>query len=327
MNGWTSSAGAGTLPAPGAAIGTGTVVNSRAVSSWYFGDGAALFNQTFRPGNAAQLTPLDPALTEGGPVRPVGPSLGFRLAVPLTRRLSAEIDVEENFGHPGLKSSTHAAIETSTASFLSAWTAVLAPATSTSAVSSKSLVPEGAGTQQLVSAALTFEFRDTGTVVPYVSLGGGIVSTRGDGITATLVGNYHFTVQADAAIVPFSETDSVAVHYSEGGASYVALFGGGIKHQLSPHQGVRLGARLYLGHDRSTIAVDARPSKQLGSPAGVVDLVVVNGAGVVSPTAVQFSTVAGVPSSLRDTIEGFQTFAGSGWRAQLGLSVGYYVRF
>src|SRR5262249_35847448 len=71
MTGNSSNSGTGTLPAAGIVfpsgdppvVQAGLTGTSRRVSSWYFGDGAALFNSTVGAITGTNITPLDPVLT------------------------------------------------------------------------------------------------------------------------------------------------------------------------------------------------------------------------------------------------------------------------
>ena len=84
----------------GAAFTTVAGAPSRAVPSWYFGDGsvlfeqvrtqfADLFNQRF-----GGITPLDEALERAGTERKSAPSFGVRLTRILSPRYSVEFDVD-----------------------------------------------------------------------------------------------------------------------------------------------------------------------------------------------------------------------------------------
>src|SRR5262245_2193518 len=85
----SSPGGSGSLPGPGPVIpewGGPT----RAVPSWYFGDGTALFNEVARLPGLPQLQGLDPVLQSGVLERGTGPTLGVRVS----RRVSPRFRLE-----------------------------------------------------------------------------------------------------------------------------------------------------------------------------------------------------------------------------------------
>jgi len=93
-----------TLPPPAqpyAAFIRPVLEPSRHVSSWYFGDGANLFNAAadrVRPAEGLALPipkiiPLDPVLTSSV-AKPGGAAFGFRVSRRITRRAAAEFSIE-----------------------------------------------------------------------------------------------------------------------------------------------------------------------------------------------------------------------------------------
>src|SRR5262245_26485461 len=96
LTGTPSGGSAGQFPI-GATFRTEPGTPSRANPSWYFGDGAALFNEV----NAQfasrfnqrlpQLVPLDGVLTSAAVSRPSTSAFGFRVARRVTRRFGVEV--------------------------------------------------------------------------------------------------------------------------------------------------------------------------------------------------------------------------------------------
>jgi hypothetical protein len=123
----SSSSGTPTLPAPGETFVTAFGSPTRRISSWYFGDGAALFNafpSQVRGGQS--LAGLDPVLG-ASPGRKPGGAFGARVGYRLTPRLSAEFTVDYGSGALKLDDDTLAQIEASRASFVTVWNAALNP--------------------------------------------------------------------------------------------------------------------------------------------------------------------------------------------------------
>src|SRR5262245_2327171 len=100
-----SGGAAGQFPA-GTTFRTEPGFPSRANPSWYFGDGAALFNEV----NAqfasrfnirfTQLAPLDGLLTSASIARQTDGSRGFRIAAPTTTRVGGKDDVDRALEQP-----------------------------------------------------------------------------------------------------------------------------------------------------------------------------------------------------------------------------------
>ena len=92
------SKGVGTLPAAGPTFATTAGIPTRSVSSWYFGDGANLFNAAYASiGGAApsgKISPLDTALTTSATSRKAGGSAGITVAYSLNDRIAVEGDVD-----------------------------------------------------------------------------------------------------------------------------------------------------------------------------------------------------------------------------------------
>ena len=130
------------LPGPGAvftspsnvpAIGP-AVHSSRQQPSWYFGDGAVLFNglaetlvatgQLVFPG---RITALDPVLGRSLGAERRGGSIGARISRVLTPRLTAELSVDYSLARLQITQANSDSIEATRASFIPAFTGLLVP--------------------------------------------------------------------------------------------------------------------------------------------------------------------------------------------------------
>jgi hypothetical protein len=129
------TAGTVSLPGPGEVFTTATnlpgeglrVSSSRRESSWYFGDGAILFNQVASApvaGGVAEspgrITTLDPVLGRSLGERRRGGSIGARVSRVLTPRLSAELSVDYSLARLQITQVNSDAIEATRASFIPA---------------------------------------------------------------------------------------------------------------------------------------------------------------------------------------------------------------
>src|SRR5262245_2083737 len=201
------TSGTVSLPGPGQvfAIAPGPPVNvvapsSRRESSWYFGDGAVLFNQvaaSLAERGVAQfpgrIATLDPVLARSLGEWRGGAIIGVRVSRTLTPRLTAELAIDYSQARLQVTQANKDAIEATRASFISAFNGLITfnalralnSLTSTAAV-------EDSGHQVLTSGTLVINLRTTGNIIPYATVGVGLISTTGATPTATLNGNYQF---------------------------------------------------------------------------------------------------------------------------------------
>ena len=117
-----------TLPGPGSVFTTATgatvpAPTSRRESSWYFGDGAVLFNQaaTALAQLPGQITTLDPVLGRLLVERRHSGSVGVSLTRALSRRLSAEFSLDYNLARLEITEANRDAIDATRASFVPAF--------------------------------------------------------------------------------------------------------------------------------------------------------------------------------------------------------------
>jgi hypothetical protein len=313
--------GTGSLPGPAPSFTTVVDRPSRQTSSWYFGDGALLLNQVnaalLLPGE--RITPLDPVLNSSVAQRQNGGAFGLRISRVLHHRLTAELGFGYSAGHLDLNGSGLAAIEATRTSFSSAWNGLISTGPFTRAdVSSTTAIRNGQGSQRLVTGALNINLRKAGKVVPYATLGAGVVFNGRDVPSATLVGNYRFLF---VDFFQVNETDTVNLRYSIDENALLGVVGGGLKYHLSPRWGFRLDVRAHLGKNSINNLVDTSPVVASGSPDFAV-------ASVTNPS-VQFSSM---PATFRSSlsappVNGFQTFTGTGVQRQVGITAGVLLRF
>ena len=321
------------LPAPGPAITTFSGAATRRVSSWYFGDGAALLNQalaSIRVGGP--LTSLDPVLESAFVRRRSGGSIGFRVERVLTPRLSAEFAVDDNFGSLALRGDSASGIEATRASFAPTWNRILnVPATGgTQTVSSAATVSNRQGRQLLTTGTLLISLNTAGRARFFAALGPAVIVTLGPSPTVTLVGDYQFSLAGvtpppPLPLVGFHETDTVTVRSSVKNA-LAGVLGGGLKLALSDRWGLRVEVRDYVNRSTASTLTDATPiPAALATPtSGVLSTVLM----LSTNPALQFSTRSDVPSNLSGPIiTGFKTFSGTGIESHLNITAGLFYRF
>jgi hypothetical protein len=318
------------MPAAGEPFTTTNGRPSRYVSSWYFGDGAALRNQnaaafTPIPLNA-RIVPLDSVLTGVAARSSNGASYGLRAGRRLTSRLTAEFNAD--YGPFRLEWLDRALteIEASRASFATVWNEVYGAGPFLNPdVTSLSQIDKGGGGQFVTTGTLKVTLRRSGPLVPYITGGMGGAFSRGRAPNATLKGSYSagFVFQGQGGIlVRFDESDSVSVRLVQPERALVGVVGGGFTHDLSPRNGLRVDLRLHLRPHAVDTEVSASPAVTTGTPAWRL-------ASAVTPS-VQFSNMGSteIRSSLSGpAISAFRTREGSGVQIDTALTVGYFWRF
>ena len=321
-------------------------VTSHRVSSWYFGGGGRLLEQTRYTtvtgfDNYSRIDPfvvgtLDGTLNRTSVHRPAGAVVGLRIGRRLGRRFSAEVDIEYSRHHPELSQAVRTAVMESRASFEQSWSEVLSSLPEASA-SSQATVREGSGRRLVATAVLNVNLL-TGDApkwsrrparhrfVSYLTLGAGLVSTSGDEPSATLVGRYRFVSPESGA--PFEETDTVTVR--TGGTvrtAFVGVVGLGWKKDISDRWGLRMDARAYLSRNTTDTVLDARPSVTTGNPPSAVVLDA-GDFGAIQLVNNSSGPYEGHRSSLAGpAISGLETFQGSGILTQFGVTLGAFLRF
>jgi hypothetical protein len=321
---WSSNSTAGaaaTLPV-GEAFPTLFGRTSRRVSSWFFGDGAALLNSVNTELRAVngQITPLDGVLGAAAATRGTGGGVGFRLA----RRFGARYAAEFSFDYAAVPleftSKSLEGIEASRNTFINSWRALFAtgPFTVNSVTATKDLT-ESTGHQLQSTGVLTVDLVTHGRFVPYVAGGAGVVTNQGDAPAATLKGNYTVAI---VGTFPINETDTVTVRIAPRSHETVGVFGGGVRYAVSPRWGIRADVRALAGGGKVDTIVDASPSVATQTPATFIS-------SATSPS-VQFSNnpITNQPSSLSGpAINGLKTFTGSGSAIRTNVAAGVYLRF
>jgi hypothetical protein len=311
--------GTGALPAAGTAFTTVNGTPTRSIPSWYFGDGTKLFNDFNKnvgfPTNV--ITPLDTALNAAATSRKSGASVGAGVAYPLNDRIALEGTVDIISSHLAIGSGALGVVAGSVSSFKSAFTTGLTGAPGLS-VTSTSAIVDTQGREMFATGGLRINLLARGPVVPFVTVGGGLVHRSGKD-TVQLVGNYQF--MSCGGVCPKSETDTVNVAYSGKANSPVMGFGGGVKGAASAKIGWRIDARVYVSKNVDTTTLTANPT--VAPAAAAVQSALAFGG---SPD-LQFSTIPGIKSSLSGSASGFNSFTGSGMRTQAAVTGGITFRF
>jgi hypothetical protein len=311
---WTNSPSTGSGSLAGTSSASGTTV-----PSWYFGDGAMALNQALTSfGSTVQLSALDGALQGPFFQGSTGGVLGLRVARRLTSRFAAEFSFDNAFSQIQAISGSVTALDAASTSFISAWNALLAaPSHGTQTVTSTTSVSHGS--RRFATGAVVVNLTTGGRVVPYATAGAGVVTSGGP--SARVSGSYRFTVVqlpigSTVPAASYSETDTVTIGRSDTSGP-AGVFGGGVKIAVG-RGGLRIDVRDHLMGSNG-VTVTTTPTSQPQTPTGIFVL------GTSPP--LQFSTVAGVPSTLSQALSQVPTFHGTGMENQVELTVGWYWRF
>jgi hypothetical protein len=342
--GSSPSDGTGGLPPAGPTFLTTGLNASRRVSSWYFGDGAALLNAVNTAFGSTlisgRITPLDAVLKQQGTTWRNGGSFGVRVGYGMTPRFTAEFTLDAPLGQLKTTDALLAGVEASRASFITAWndqTGFLRSGGgivfTNPAVTSVAAIDDRRGRQLFTTGGLTINFSTSSRFVPYATVGAGVVSNTGGAPSVTLTGNYRFTswnFGAPITIVggvpviptfPVNETDNVTIRLVPSKAhSFAGVFGGGVKLLGSPRWGVRADVRAYVSSNTVDVLVDANPQVAIGTPAGYI-FPNLTPSLQLSTLPAQITSLSGAP------ISEFKTFTSSGMPVQVSVSLGYFVRF
>jgi len=324
FGGGTGGDGTTSFPA-GETFTTEAGLPSRAVPSWYYGDGAQLFNEV-RAQFASrfnitlpQLLALDPVLADGGLERGAGGTFGVRLTRTLNPRYSLEFALQFSGGSLGYDESARTAIGASRESFDAAFRGLLGSMPQVGLqVTSTATIPEAeSATQTAITGALNIALsRSRRTLMPYLTAGMGWRTNSVNTFSLQLRGQYQFRF-FDAN--PFNEADTVTIRTTDRHSGLIGVVGGGALYSLSPRQGLKFDARIHMGANGIESDLDATPSVAILTPP----------LGLPSNTnpAIQFSNTPVLTTSLSGRTSGQNVFTGSGLDARIHLTVAYFFRF
>lgn len=310
--------GTATLPPAGAPIPTSSpVFPSWRVSSWTFGDGASFLNKVAAEfGATGRITPLDalfkPMAISGGQFQ-----TGVRIRRALQRPYTLEIGVEFGASPITVSGDLRDGLDATAASYSALFQEILSsgPFTST-AVTAGVTTATGSAHEFVLTGALSADARPFGKFVPYGTAGGGLLRQSGDLASATFTGNYNFRI---GGTVPISETDAASIDY-RGKTTWVVLFGGGVRRDISPKWGIRMDARVLLGPNPTSVEITATPSRLSSAPAGFIE-------SFTYPSLVfSNSDSTGRVSTLSGREDGVEVFTG-GWQMRTRVTFGAFWRF
>jgi hypothetical protein len=264
-----AATGAGNLPPAGPVFPVGSPLAippdvagySRRVPSWYFGDGAALFNATVGSATKSAITPLDSTLTS--PIASwTGSTIGGRIERSVWQWVSAGFQVEYGASRTFVNNVSTQLTSTSN-SFESAWQASLNGLPIGSYVASTVATTDSQGRQLFTigNVIVSAPFR----ISPYVAVGGGLMSVVGGASKATLSAALSGHYSLSSGEVGTAEIDTVNLTVVPLDTRVPTLsIETGVKALVAGHLGVRADARVYRYRDRSETLLSATPVAATG---------------------------------------------------------------
>jgi len=277
-----------TLPPAGQTfIMADSITPTRAVSSWFLGDGAALLNQVLLlRGAGARLDGLETNWPMAS--RRTGPQVGGSIARHVSGGLWLEFAADVGLDPLGFDGAARDAIEAARAGYEHALNALAGSAASVITGANITATADIANGGQRLLTSVVVHYRSTAPRMrPYLLAGIGFGTALGGDATARLTGTNRFTTPSQAAI---EETDAIAIRYKPANGSFWIL-GGGMERDLSRKAAFRVEARLLLGTLSYTGYLDTAPAVATATPGGAI---VLNG----TTPGIQFSSMSGVRPSL-----------------------------
>jgi hypothetical protein len=322
--GTVSSSGTAELPPAGAPIpSTSPIFPSRRTPSWFFGDGAEMLNRVNEAyAVAPRIVPLDAALGSPGLSYASAAVVGVRARRGLSPKLSVEIGLDIMPGSGDVSDELLGAAGDTLASFEAAFRGLFdtGPVAAVN-VTTELVSRDGSAREVALTGAVNWHL-GTGSVVPYVTVGGGLVSGTGDLSSVVLQGTYEVVaIDAAGATESYRETDRLQMRF-ERGTAFVGIAGAGVRRDLSDRWGFRVDGRVLIGRENSRLLIDTAPDVQLDPPGGVLET-------LTNPN-IQFSNdpATGRPSTLGgDPLDGFVAFNANGLQTRVLVTVGVFVKF
>lgn len=305
----------------------GTDVTSRAVTSWTFGDGPALFADFWRANRGPDvpaIAPLDSVMRSRATTSTPARAVGARFSRNLTRGFAAEISVDRGGRRSSLSPDAVSAIEATRASYTTAFESLLS---TTGALNPGALVdpgrvtattattPETSDTQTVVSGSAVLSLVRATRVGVHLVIGGGVIMNEGSTTDVQLQGRYQFQLGTSAV----DESETVTLHFTEKKRVPVAVLGLGTTVRVAGNSGVRVDARVLASRNSSTTSVD--------STSRVTELSRVLALGRNAPSLTFGGNQTSRSSLTGEPLNGLATYSGRGLDLRPQFTVGYYVRF
>jgi hypothetical protein len=297
---------------------------SRFVSSWRFGDGAALLNAALADAGALigrplpALVPLDEVLRSPGGRAGSGGMYGVRLSRQVATRWAVELSVERNTGGLTVDDRWASTLEAARAGFATTFGELFATAPVTGLTVESTLEGPGSSTSQTrILLALTRSLVERNRWTLLLTAGGGVQMASGTGAEVSLRGQYSMLAFNLGQLI---ERDDIRIMFREPSQAPVGLIGLGGRWTLTPSTVIRVDVRAQLTPNRVTTEIRTAPFN--GATGG-------EPLSTQTTPGLQFSNLP----SARATLDGqadattLTTFTGSGVNRRIMATLGLVVRF
>jgi len=319
-----ANGGVKTLPGPGDSFATvAPNVNSRAVSSFLFGDGNALINQILVGQGLNPIPSLNAAIVNNrfALERQSNIGVGVRVSRYVGKRIwldwTNEYDIDYDNGSFEINEKEEAdgflAMQAWVTSLGSLFEACGAPCPHSVAGHMDTTHEKG----HQISSALTvnYDLQREGRFVPYIGAGGGLVMSFAGTPRQEYFG--HFSLRNHT----IQGTDHVRVDFQVPAVVPALIVAAGAKYELNDRWGLRMEIRNnFESHSFKTL-VTAMPEFSDGGSGNAIVL-------SAGDTGIQFSdNQSFAPSTLSKPLAQFRTFKSTGLRYEGRISGGVYYRF
>jgi hypothetical protein len=258
------------LPPAGAPITTSSpMAPSRRVSTWMFGDGAALLNDAMAQLELAnRITPLDSIMAEIGRGAANQSSMGARIRYRTAPRVWTELAVDVTSRAVGAPGSLEESAQATRASFVATFNELLASGPFTNrSVSAIAASDAGEWREITTSLAANIELGRSARFMPYLTMGGGWIARTGAQQTISLTGQYSARI---AGVVPIDESDRVTVRARASNAPAI-IAGAGVTSAAGGRVVFRIDARVITANRSIGATVSADPLVVSASPADYIE--------------------------------------------------------
>ena len=305
---------------------------SAAVTSWMFGDGAALFNAfresrsvdrefngiPFRAITLPSVTPLDSLLRSAGTVRTPGKAFGVRFSRDLAPRFALEFAYDRGRSRTSVSDDATRAIEATRVSYVAAFEALLAGRSIDPRVNATATLPtsDATNTQTIVTGSAVVTMVKTSRIGVHAVFGGGLVTNDSSPLDVRVDGGYQFGINQLSSI---EESETIAIRFAEKPKVPVGVLGLGFTVRVMGNSGVRVDARMLASESAATTTLSASASR--GASAGRTVLMFVGTPSIAFSPDDRQTTLSG------GAIDGLVTHTGGGYEVRPQVTVGYFLRF
>src|SRR4029453_8763556 len=173
-----------------------------------------------------------------------------------------EIGIDLLPGSQDFSDQVDQAVDAARSSFETAFTSLFTTGPFTGAsVQAPTSTETGSSRDIAVTGALQYAWAPESSLRPYVTFGGGLLTTTGGESSVSIAGNYRLSILNQVPIqdqVPIQETDRATVRLDHHPA-FTAVVGGGVRKSMSERWGLSFDARAWIGGSTTDVLIDAAP--------------------------------------------------------------------